>query len=231
MTTSEVTFTPVARVNCVRTTNLPASDNFACCAWVQIVSYQDYGELMSLEQGIGFFRYLYLEYEAAGMLSIAARWGAGGGQAGGAALWSDARTTWNFVAMATDPIGSGGLIRSYHMSTGGVWTVGPTLAADATWSPGSIAMAAATTFPTDENGSHRYRSPRFWNTTKTEAQLRAEAFSVKPRSLAGLTFWNPGLVPGQLNVDMSGTGGDMTLTGVPTASDSDPRVAWQALTR
>lgn len=206
-----------------RTTNLPASGrSSAYCLWARISTYADFVELCSLNN-IGDGLFTGFEGDAGGNLNALAK-----APDTTVTLWSDSRTTWNFLAQCAEPgAGTTSTVRTFSMTTAGVWTVHTTMAQTDDWVPDAFTWAANSAFITDANATIQVAGLKLWSAFKSEAVLRAEAFSLKPRHWQDLVFWNAGLLAASVGTDRSGNGGNFTTTGSPTDSTSDPGMPWQ----
>ena len=201
-----------------RTTNVPVPGNFAFGMEVQITSYEDFAELLGIELNNG--NWFYLEGDVSGTLNAIQQSG-GGPAVATRQIWNDGRTSWNYIAgsLATTTL-------SLYVLSGGVWTVLTPLTTT-NFTPTRLVVGGSVVFASTSSGIFNYGTIKIWSAQKSEAILRAEAFSRKPRDWSSLTFWNPALLASSINIDRSGNGGNMTLTGTPTDVTSDPGIPWQ----
>ena len=198
----------------------PPDMELSFAAWIQITSYENYIDVFGFERNA--VDWCFVEADAAGTLVFLIDTGFGTRTR---TMWADSRATWNYIAGSVDDVGL--LARLYVMTAAGVWTALTPLAIDVGFPLVDMALGAGLQFTSDGNGTVRYRSPRVWSGVKSESQLRAEAFSAKPRDMTNLVYWNSGLDASTFGVDQSGHIATMTTTGTPTDAASDPGVPWQ----
>ena len=201
-----------------RATNVPSIELFTMCGWFQIDNYENFFQFIAIENG-GAGRVTFVEGDAAGQLKLV-RSGAGTTEVN---YWADAYTGWAFVSA----VGTVATVAGFYQRLGGAWTASPTITslAGANTYLGNVTAS----FDTDVNGDYKRLAYKIWNISLTEAELKAEVWSVEPVKWSGLTFWDHGLIPAACNVDRSGTGGTMTLAGAPGSSPATPGLPWRAL--
>jgi hypothetical protein len=201
-----------------RTTNVPTCESFSVAGFIKIITYEDFGEVFTLEDSGGSGRYFVIEFSSVGDFYII--------QSGGTSqdYWIDTFAGWAFFSAAGRAANDIG----YYRKAGGAFTATATIASPAgaqNW----ISIGASTLSPASSNGHWLIAGVKMWNVERTQQDLINNSFGIFPRIFANLIFFNSGLIPGSFNVDQSGTGGSMTLNGAPASSSDWPGFSWKPL--
>lgn len=200
--------TPVQGIS--RATSVPDDSAFT---WIlcgfKAVTYADVMTIWTLET-------------AAATLQADGNSGGSVSMGGVSEYWADGYTDWSLLAASAT---SATVCTPYMKRKDGAFT------ALATFNPANVTPTSVgfgmSTVHADEAGVFIVRSMMLYNIGLSASEVSNQLFSVKPRRWTNLVFWNAALDAGNPQTDQSGTGGNFTTTGTPTASQDDPGIPWQ----
>ncbi|HEY3499628.1 MAG TPA: DUF4038 domain-containing protein [Polyangiaceae bacterium] len=207
-----------------RTTTVPAGNNWSARGRSKITSYENFGDIISLENGLN--ELLLLEFTSAGELYIGSQ---DDGAFSSVNFWTNSYAGWFDWYIISDATG----VHVGYRQAGGAWQT-PSSAASVAFTVAQLRLGASTNYQSDSNGQIRYGVICVWNTSRpggaadlaaARVVLQNECDSRALTTTTGSIFYNDCDTASTFGTDGSAAAANLTVTGTPTDNADDPGFA------